>query len=377
MRALSLATVLVLAAGAVGCGRNDAGGENVIVVGEYGSRTGATATFGISSNEGVTLALEQINAAGGVLGKKIKLISEDDQSKADEAVNAVQKLINKDEVVAIIGEVASKRSLAGGNVCQKYKVPMLSPASTNPQVTKIGDYVFRSCYTDDFQGGTCGRFAVKQGWKRVAVLTDIANDYSKGLAARFKEVYAPAGQIVADESFREGDKDFKPQLTTIKNATPDAVFLPGYYTDIGNILTQARGLGLAVPFFGGDGWDSEQTLKLGPIADGCFYSNHYSPDDPRSQVQDFVKAYRARFNDKMPDAMATLGYDAAYVLADAIKRAGKADRQAIRDALAATRNFPGVSGSITIDENRNARKPIVILRIQGGKTQLVDSILPQ
>jgi len=349
---------------------------SAILIGEYGSMTGATATFGTSSHDGVMLAVEEINAKGGVLGMQIKIILEDDQSKAEEAVNAVQKLINRDHVVGIIGEVASKRSLAAGGVCQKYKVPMLSPASTNPDVTKTGDYIFRTCFTDDFQGLVCGQFAVKKGWKKVAVLTDVQNDYSKGLSKFFKQAYEKQGQIVADESYREGDKDFKAQLTKIKGTNPDAVFLPGYYTDVGLIVRQARDLGITVPFFGGDGWDSAETLALGEIVNGCFYSNHYSSDDPSPAVQAFIKAYQAKYN-QIPDAMAILGYDAARVMADAIQRAGKAEPAAIRDALAKTKDFPGASGTITIDENRNARKPIRIVELVDGKTKLVDAITPE
>lgn len=368
---------LALMSAIVGCkdsgGAGGSAGGNEIVIGEYASMSGATATFGQSSHEGLLLAIEQINASGGVLGKQIKVISEDDQSKADEAVNAVQKLINRDKVVAIIGEVASKRSLAAGTVCQKYKVPMLSPASTNPAVTQTGDYIFRVCFSDDFQGLVNGQFATKKNWTKVAVLTDVNNDYSKGLAKAFKTAYK--GQIIADESYREGDKDFKAQLTKIKGLDPQAVFLPGYYTDVGLIVRQAREIGLNVPFFGGDGWDSPETLKLGSIINGCFQTNHYSPDDPRPEVQKFITEYKAKYN-KIPDAMAILGYDAGLVMADAIKRAGKAEPAAIRDALAQTKDFPGASGVITIDADRNARKPIVVLEFQDGKTKLVDSLMP-
>ncbi|HEX8523929.1 MAG TPA: ABC transporter substrate-binding protein [Tepidisphaeraceae bacterium] len=348
---------------------------NEILIGEYGSMTGATATFGTSSHEGLLLALDEINGSGGVLGKQIRVISEDDQSKADEAVNAVQKLINRDRVVAVVGEVASKRSLAAGNVCEKYQIPMVSPASTNPDVTKGKKWVFRTCFTDDFQGTVNGEFAAKRGWKKVAILTDVNNDYSKGLGKYFRQAYEKVGQLVADESYREGDKDFKAQLTKIKAANPDAVFVPGYYTDIGLILRQARELGLTMPVFGGDGWDSPDTLALGPVADGCFYTDHYSPEDPSPQVQNFISAYQKKFN-KVPDAMAILGYDAMRVVADAIKRAGKAEPAAIRDALEQTKDFPGASGSITIDQGHNARKPIKVLEIRGGKTKLTDSILP-
>jgi branched-chain amino acid transport system substrate-binding protein len=370
-----LACLIVLSLLVVGCKDDSgAGGSSTeIVIGEYGSLTGNTATFGQSSHEGLMLAVEQINAKGGVLGKPIKVITEDDQSKADEAVNAVQKLINRDKVVAIIGEVASKRSLAAGTVCQKYKIPMLSPASTNPAVTQTGDYIFRTCFTDDFQGMVGAQFAGRRGWNKVAVLTDVKNDYSKGLAKAFKDTYK--GQIIADESYSEGDKDFKAQLTKIKGLDPQAVFLPGYYTDIGLIVRQARELGLNIPFFGGDGWDSPETLKLGSIINGCFQTNHYSPDDPRPEVQKFIADYKAKYN-KTPDAMAILGYDAGLVMADAITRAGKAEPKAIRDALAATKNFQAASGVITIDAERNARKPIVVLEFQDGATKLVDTITP-
>ncbi|HEY8667850.1 MAG TPA: ABC transporter substrate-binding protein [Tepidisphaeraceae bacterium] len=354
-----------------------------IVIGEYGSSTGATATFGQSAHEGIMLAIDQINSAGGVLGKKIRIIFEDDESNADKAVAAAQKLVNRDNVVAVLGEVASKRSLAGGQVCEKAKVPMLSPASTNPQVTKgekpgtVKEWVFRACFTDDFQGAVNGRFAAEHGWKKVAVLTNVDEDYSKGLANSFKETFKKVAEPVADESYRGQDKDFKAQLTRIKAANPDAVFLPGYYTEVGLILRQAREeVGLTCPFFGGDGWDSPETLKLGAVANGCFYSDHYSPDDPRPEVKLFLDAYKAKYG-RVPDAMAVLGYDAARVMADAIKRAGKVDSAAIRDALATTKDFPGASGAITIDENHNARKPIVILEIQNNATKLVKTINPE
>ncbi|MFI5378712.1 MAG: ABC transporter substrate-binding protein [Tepidisphaerales bacterium] len=358
--------------------------SNEILVGEFASMTGNTATFGQSSHKGSVLAMEEINKDGLLGGKKIKLISEDDRSDANEAVTAVQKLISRDRVVAVLGEVASKRSFAGGGVCQKAKIPMISPASTNPTVTAVGDYVFRICFTDDFQGMVDAQFALKelpavqkQSWKKTAVFTDVANDYSKGLSKAFRETYPKSGgQVVAEETFREGDNDFKAQLSKIKSANPNAVFVPGYYADVGKILRQARELELNVPFFGGDGWDSPQTLALGAIADNCYYTDHYSADDPRPEVQDFIKRFQARWGET-PDAMAILGYDAMAVLANAIKRAGKAEPQAIRDALAATRDYPGASGTITIDANRNARKPIVVVRILGGKASRADVIAPQ
>jgi branched-chain amino acid transport system substrate-binding protein len=376
-----LATCLIAVA-IVGCKRqsNSSASSNTIPVGEYGSMTGTEATFGLSTHEGIMLAIDQINAAGGVLGKPINIISEDDQGSQDEAVTAVKKLINRDNVVAVLGEVASSNSLAGGAVCQDAKVPMISPSSTNPHVTQGKDYVFRTCFTDDFQASVGAQFATKQGWKNVALLTAVDSDYSKGLASFFRQDFG--GTLVADESYSKDDRDFRAQLTKIKATNPDAVYLPGYYTQIVLIVRQARDLGLNCPFFGGDGWDSEETLKLGSIANGCYFTNHYSPDEQRPEVKAFVDAYQAKYKNpdgspKLPDAMAVTGYDAARVLCDAIKRAGTTESKALRDAIASTKNFAGASGMITIDENRNARKPIVILEIKDGKTRIADMIQPK
>lgn len=348
-----------------------------IVIGHFGSMTGNTATFGISTDEGVRLAAEEINAAGGVLGRKIRVVTADTQSKPEEAVTAVQKLINQDRVVALIGEVASSRSIAAAPVAQRRGIPMLSPASTNPKVTRIGDYIFRSCFIDPFQGAAMANFATdKLKMKRLAILYDVRNDYSIGLREFFTEtVKKNGGQIVADESYGEGDIDFRAQLTKIKNASPDGIYVPGYYTEVGLICRQARELGIAVPLMGGDGWDSDKTFAIGRDAvNGCYFTNHYSPDEDRPEVRRFVEAYRKRYNGKQPDAMAILGYDAMHLMADAIRRAGSTKGKTIRDALAATKDFPGASGTITIDQDRNARKPIVILKIENQKTVYVGSV---
>jgi branched-chain amino acid transport system substrate-binding protein len=377
MRWRLLITITLLSLSLNSCKKEGSGSGNAneIVLGEYASMTGGTATFGQSSHKGLVLAIEQSNSAGGILGKKIKLITEDDQSNQDQANAAVQKLISRDKVVAILGEVASSRSLAGGSVCQKFKIPMLSPASTNNTVTEIGDYVFRICFTDDFQGAVCGRFAAKRGWKKIAMLTDVRQDYSKGLAKSFRDAYGQSGTIIMEESYRTDDRDFKAQLTKIKGASPDAVFVPGYYGEAILIVRQAREIGLNIPLFGGDGWDSPETLKLGSIGNGCYYTDHFHREDPRPEVKKFINDFHAKYNED-PDAMAVLGYDAGNVMLDAIKRAGKADSAAIRDALAATKDFPGVTGKITIDEKRNARKPIVILELRDGATHLAETIAP-
>ena len=375
---LAFAVVAVAGIGILGGCKKPAGtvsSSGKVIIGEYASTSGDTADFGISSSNGLKLAIEEANKAGGVLGKQIEVITVDDESKADKVPTAVQRLINVDNALAIIGEVASTRSLTGASICQPAKVPMLSPASTNPGVTKVGDYIFRICFTDDFQGPVLAQFAKDKGWKRVALLVDASADYSKGLAKAFKDAYKGSGEIVVEESYTTKDKDFRSQLQKIKSAGVDAVCMPGYYNHVGLMLNQARGLQLMVPFFGGDGWDSPETLRLGPVADGCFYTDHFHHEEKRPEAQAFLKAYEAKYG-KTPDAMAALGYDAGRVIVDAIKRAGKEDRTAVRDALAATKDFPGATGSITIDADRNARKPIVVLRLQGNKTHLEKSIAP-
>lgn len=369
--------VLAFTAVFTGCKEKDKTSENTseIIIGEYASMSGGTADFGRDSSSGLQLAIKQANDAGGVLGKKIKLITIDDESKPELAQNAVKRLISRENAIVIIGEIASTRSMVGAGICQQSKIPMVSPASTNPGVTKTGDYIFRVCFTDDFQGPVLARFAKDKGWKRIAILTDASQDYSKGLAKAFKETYAGSGEIVAEDTYPGNARAFQAQLSKIKATNPDAVFVPGYYGEVGLILTQARELQINIPFFGGDGWDSPETLALGKIADGCYYADHYHHDDPRPEAQTFLKEYRAAYG-KPPGAMAVLGYDAGRVVIDSIKRAGKAEPAAIRDAIAQTKDFMGASGKITIDPDRNARKPIVVLELRGGATHLAKSIEP-
>jgi branched-chain amino acid transport system substrate-binding protein len=350
-----------------------------IVIGEFGSLTGSTATFGISTKNGIDMAVDAINNAGGLLGKKVRVIVEDDQGKPEEAQTVVTKLINKDQVIAVLGEVASSRTLAAAPVAQQNGIPLISPSSTNPNVTQVGDYIFRVCFIDPFQGFVMAKFAANTlKVKNVAILRDIKNDYSVGLADVFEENFKKmGGNIVADESYSEGDQDFSAQLTSIKAKNPQAVFLPGYYTEAGLVVRQAKSLGLNVPFLGGDGWDSPALVKIGGDAvNGSYYSNHFSVSDPSPTIQKFVSDYKARYGET-PDALAGLGYDAASILFDAIKRAGSTDGAKIRDAIAATKDFPGITGSITLDKDRNAVKPAVVLQVKDGKLEYVESITPQ
>lgn len=350
-----------------------------IKVGEFASLTGKEAAFGQSSHKGTLLAVEEINAAGGVLGRKIQLITEDNQSKAGESATIAKKLISRDKVVALIGEVASMRSLEAAPIAQQSRIPMISPSSTNPKVTEIGNYVFRVCFIDPFQGVVMAKFARNTlKLKRVAVLTSVSSAYSVGLAKYFKERFAQDGGVIAlEQRFTEGDKDFKAQLTAIKAANVDGIFLPGYYTEAALVCKQARDLGMNLPLFGGDGWEAPQLISIGGAAvEGTYYSTHYSPENKSPAVSGFVERFRKRWDNEVPDAMAALGYDAAMVLADAIKRAGTTDSAKLRDALAATKNLPGVTGDTTLDAQRNASKAAVVIAVKDGQFKFLETVAP-
>ena len=352
---------------AAGCERRDAGGASTtgdILVGMYGSLTGEGASFGISSREGTELAVDEINAAGGLLGgRRIRLLVEDDQSKAEEASSAVTKLITQDRVVAVLGEVASSRSLAAAPVAQRYQVPMITPSSTNEKVTQIGDYIFRVCFIDPFQGEVLAKFAFNDlKARRVAILRDISQDYSVGLTDAVTRTFTGLGGTVLDTvSYNEGDADFKAALTRIRSMKPDVLFATGYYPEAAIIARQARELGLSMPILGGDGWVGD-SLKNGREAlNNTFISNHYSGDNPAPVVQNFVAAYRKRFG-RDPDSIAALAYDAVKVLADAITRAGSTEGPRLRAALA-TADLPGVTGQLKMNAERNVVKPAVIQEV--------------
>jgi len=354
------------------------GPTDTIPVGEFASLTGGTATFGQSVHNGDVLAADEINAAGGVLGKQIDLMTEDDQSKTEDAVASVQKLVNADHVIAVLGEVASSRSMAGAPICQAAHVPMITPASTNEDVTKKGDYIFRVCFIDPFQGQTMARFALNSlGKKRAAILLDVKQDYSVGLDAAYKNTFTfLGGTVVSEQSYSSGDKDFRAALTSIKGANPDVIFVPGYYTEVSLIVRQARELGIDVPILGGDGWDSPELTKGAEKEfNNTFFSNHFSTEDPDTTVQLFIKKYQDRYH-AVPDAMAALGYDATRILADAITRAGSTDSVKLKNAIANTKNFQGVTGAITIDAQHNASKPITIIKIVNGAYHFAQRIGP-
>jgi branched-chain amino acid transport system substrate-binding protein len=405
-RASLLALVLVAVAPLVGCAKKSApegdGNGNTgtppastteptaappvdsdtILLGEVGSLTGSEATFGLSTKNGIQMALDEVNAAGGVTiegkAKKLAVRVYDDQGKPEEAANAVTRLISQDKVVAILGEVASSNSLAMAPKAQAAKVPMVSPSSTNPKVTEVGDFIFRVCFIDPFQGTVMAKFVTENlKLKGVAILKDNKSDYSLGLTQFFTETFTKlGGTIVGEEAYSKGDTDFRGQLTALKGKKPEAIYVPGYYTDVGVIARQARELGLNVPLLGGDGWESEKLFELGGSAiDGSYFSNHYSTDNPSPAVQNFIKGYEAKFGGK-PDSLAALGYDAAMVVVEALKRAGSTDGQKLRDEIAKTKDHAGIAGTISLDDKRNAVKPAVVLQVKEGHTAYVATVNP-
>ncbi|MCR4421195.1 MAG: ABC transporter substrate-binding protein [Spirochaetales bacterium] len=360
----TLAILLVIGLIFSGCKKE----ATEIVIGGVGPVSGEAATFGQSTKEGCELAVEEWNAAGGLLGKNIKLIYQDDKGDPTEAATVWTKLITQDKVVAIVGTVMSKCSLAGAPISQQYKVPMISPTSTNPKVTEVGDYIFRACFIDPFQGTVGAKFAYENlKARKAACIFDVGNDYTKGLAEFFRDKFTElGGTIVAFEAHPTGTTDFKAQLTKIIAAKPDVIYISDYYNDVGLIAKQARELGFNGPLVGGDGWDSPDLVKIGGTAvENGYFTNHFSKDDPRPIVQEFVKKYQAKFG-KVPDALAALAYDAMQIMLDAIKRAGSTDPEKIKKALAET-NINVVSGLITFDKNRNPIKSAVIIAIKNGQ----------
>jgi len=364
-----------------GDGTSTAGGETSgpIKVGVYGDLSGQTSSFGQSTRNGVAMAFDEINKAGGINGRQLTMLFEDDQGQPAQAATVVTKLVNQDRVVAILGEVASTNSLAAAPVAQQAKVPMITPSSTNPKVTQVGDYIFRVCFTDDFQGAVMAKFAANTlKAKTAAVLGDVNSDYSKGMTQFFEQEFNRlGGRIVTKQAYTQTDADFKGQLTAIRSANPDVIFVPGYYGQVGVIAKQAKELGIKAPLLGGDGWDAPQLFDLGGEAlNGAYMANHYSIDDPSPSVQKFVAAYKQRYNGTAPDAIAALAYDAAMILADAMRRAGSTDSTKVRDALAQTKGFAGVTGSISINESRDAVKPAVVFELQNRKFVYKETISP-
>lgn len=353
--------------------KQDAG--DAIRIGLYAAMTGNVATLGQGVRQGIEMKFNEANSAGGVNGKKIVLFVEDDRGNPEEAQSAAAKLISKNRVAAVLGAITSGGSLAGGPICQSNRIPMITPGATNPRVTQIGDYIFRICWVDSFQGKLMAKFATSVlKVQRAAILFDIGTDYSSGLAEVFADSIQKMGaKVEARESFSSGDNDFSAQLTAIKTHQPDAIFVPAYYTEAGLIVLQARKLGIDSKFIGTDGWESPVLSEIaGNALDGSYYCTHFFSEDPDPVVQQFVATFRKQY-DHPPAGPSALGYDAAGILVNAIKIAGP-DPLKIRDALAKTKNYPGVTGKISIDSNRNAVKPAVVIHYRGNKQEFVQKI---
>lgn len=365
MRKSVFVIACVAAASLISCNKSTG---NTIKVGGIAPLSGEVAVYGVECKNGIDLAVEEINAAGGVLGQQFEFIFEDDQGKSDQSVNVYKKLVAKDGVGLIVGSLTSGCTQAVAQQAQSNEVLQIAPAATATTVTSVGNYVFRACYTDPFQGRVAGKFAaVNLGAKKAAVLYDIGNDYSSGLKDNFvSEFQAQNGTVVSIESYKTNDKDFNTQLTKIKSLNPDVVYLPDYYGTVALIASQLRSVGITAPIVGADGWDGLTGMDgVGDEVVGGYYSNHYADDSDKEVVQEFVKKFNDKYG-KKPNSFAALGYDSVYMLKDAIVKAGSTEPAAVRDALASI-DGDYVTGHIVFDEDRNPVKDAVMVEIKKGE----------
>lgn len=352
--------------------------ENEILIGSYSSNTGATGSFGVLQKQGIEMAVDEINAKGGIKGKKIKLINYDNKSDNDETLAVVNRLISQDNVLAIIGETTSGKSKIGAQIAQANKVVMLTPSATNPDVTKVGNYIFRACFIDPFQGAVMAKFTVDHlKFKKAAVLRDVKSDYSVGLSDVFTNEFKKAGgEVLLDVSYQEGDIDFKSQLTSIKAKNPDVIFVPGYYNEVALLAKQLKELGMKQILLGGDGWSSPKLYEIAKDAiTGHYFSNHYTTESTDPKTIEFVKNYKAKHNED-PDVMAALGYDSVYLLAEAIKNTKEITRETVREELSKIKDFAGVTGKMSMNENRDAVKSAVVVKVVGPDYKFVTSVNP-
>src|ERR1700741_2088825 len=366
LRKVFVPVAIVLMALAFSCTRpndNSTPNHSTIKIAYFGHLTGPTFNFGQSAYNGVLMAATEINLNGGINGRQIDVVFEDDKGSPEEAARLTAKLIDQDKVIAIIAGGTSGNSRAAAPKAQASHIPFISPSSTDPAVTQVGNYIFRACFVDSFQGEVMARFAVNTlKAQKAAVLYDFNSPYGRGLTQYFEVSFGKlGGRIVGEQSYTQGDADFKGQLSTIKAAEPDVIYIPGYYGDVALIAKQARSIGLTQPLLGGDGWDAPELWQLGGDAlNGAFISTHYSVDNPSPAIQTFVELYKQRYSNTLPDAHAALAYDAARLLFDALMRIGSTDSDKLREALAQTQNFSGVTGVISMDAHRNAVKPAAV-----------------
>ncbi|HEY4426314.1 MAG TPA: ABC transporter substrate-binding protein [Pyrinomonadaceae bacterium] len=383
LRSAALPIVIIVLALAFSCSRpgedNVAPNRTTIEIGYFGDLTGPTFNFGQSAINGVLMAASEVNQSGGINGRKIDIVIEDDKGSPEEAARLTAKLIDQDKVVAIIAGGTSGNSRAAAPKAQASHIPFISPSSTDPAVTQTGNYIFRACFVDTFQGEVMASFAHNTlKAQKAAILTDFNSPYSKGLTDYFKLSFGRlGGTIVSEQTYMQGDADFKGQLSTIRSAEPDVIYIPGYYGDVALIAKQARMIGLTQPLLGGDGWDAPELWQLGGDAlNGAYISTHYSADNPSPEIRQFVELYKQRYGNLLPDAHAALAYDAARILFAAIARTGSTEGDKLRDALAQTKDFNGVTGVISMDANRNAVKPAVVLKLEDLKSIYQETVKP-
>ena len=363
-----------------GCGSKESG--DTIKVGANFELTGNVANYGNATLEGLQLAIDEANEAGGINGKKIELVSVDDKSEAAESINAATKLISDDDVKVIVGPATTGRVLAETQTATDAKVPIIAPCATSPEATvengKVKPYVFRSCFIDPQQGEVMATFAAKELKAKTAVIyVDNSSDYSKNLAKVFKEKFeAAGGKVVMEEAFLQKDQDFKATLTKLKTANADVMFVPAYYEEVGKIVKQAREMGINSAILGTDGWDDTKVVDIAgaDALNNTFFSTHYSEKD--AEVQGFIEAYKKKYN-HAPNVFAALGYDAGKMLVDALKRAGSNDTEKIREALEATKDLKVGTGTISMDKNHNPIKTAVILEMKNGEKELKAKIAPE
>lgn len=382
LRSTLLPAIIVSLALAFSCARQPENGvqpdRTTIKIGYFGDLTGPTYNFGQSAQNGVLMAAAQINQDGGINGRRIDVVIEDDRGSPEEAAKKTAKLIEQDKVVAIIAGGTSGNSRAAAPRAQSSRIPLISPSSTDPAVTQAGDYIFRTCFVDSFQGEVMATFAANTlKAKKAAILFDFNSPYGRGLTEYFELSFRKLGGEIVKQSYTQGDADFKGQLSSIKAAEPDVIYIPGYYGEVARIAKQARAIGLEQPLLGGDGWDAPELWQLGGAAlNNSYITTHYSVDDPSPAIQSFVQDYKLRYQNLVPDAHAALAYDATRLLFEAIRRAGTTDSAKLREALAQTKDFDGVTGLISIDAQRNAVKPAVVLKLQDASFIYQEKIQP-
>lgn len=379
----AVALVVLLMAGVLaGCGGS---ASKDIKIGVLDELTGGNATLGTSAANGAKLAIKEANAKGGVLGKQIQAVVADNKSEPSESANAMTKLAAQDKVVAVTGVFASSNAIAASSVAEASKMPFLAVGATNPKVTvdeksgKVKDYTFRVCFIDPFQGTVGANFVLNTlQMKKAVMLIDNSSDYSKGLGEFFKNAFTKGGgTVLGEEAYLQKDQDFKTILTKVQAMNPEVIYVPGYYEEVGKIVKQARELGITVPIIGGDGWDSPKLVEIASAAalNNTYFTNHYSVEDKSPASQAFVEAYKKEYG-QVPDALAVLGYDAANVLIDAIKRANSVEPDKIRAALAETKDFPAITGSTTLNDKHDAVKSAVIIEFKDGKQTYKATVKP-